>query len=120
MIIVDTSIWIEFLKGNSQFQKDMSTLLESRSVLVLEGIFAELFRGVKNKTELQTLEQYWTLLPKIEEKNLLIEAGKLSNTKKFYSTGLSIIDCYILAAAIRTGSGIWTLDKALKEALLSL
>ncbi|ERM83709.1 hypothetical protein P872_02605 [Rhodonellum psychrophilum GCM71 = DSM 17998] len=45
-VVLDTSIWIEYLKGNTQYYSTCQELLENGRILCLELIFAEL-HGVK-------------------------------------------------------------------------
>ena len=64
MIVVDTCIWIEFLKGKEPYFSNLSELLEQGQVLGLELIFAELMQGAKNKREREFISNYWNYLPK--------------------------------------------------------
>jgi len=45
MILVDTTIWIEFFKSNPAYFSKMESLLESNVVITIEPIFAELLYG---------------------------------------------------------------------------
>ena len=111
MIIVDTSIWIEFLKGNFNQSAILIKLLEDRQVIFLECVASELLQGVKNKREKEIILEYWKLLPKISMNNLWIKAGIFSSKNNFLSNGIGIIDSVIIVATIQTKSKIWTLDK---------
>ena len=117
MIIVDTSVWIDFLKGKDAIFERMVMLLENNQVLALEPIFAELLQGAKNKKESKLIKQYWENLPKMDEYGLWIEAGTLSAEKKYYAHGVGLIDTIIIATAQKTKSKIWSLDKKLLKAL---
>lgn len=66
MILVDTSIWIDYLNGNETPHTDYldEALIEGRVVLG-DCIFLEILQGIKNdndyrktKTKLTSLEQY--------------------------------------------------------------
>ncbi len=70
MIIVDTSIWFEFLKGNPIYFSRLQKLLENQNVLVIDCIFAELLQGAKDKRERDILLLYWNNLPKVDIENL--------------------------------------------------
>ena len=52
MIILDTSVWIEFLKNNPEYFSKIEYLLENQQVLAVECIFGELLQGEKNKSEI--------------------------------------------------------------------
>ena len=70
MIILDTSIWIEFLKHNSDYFDVIKKQIENRNIYVLECVFAELLQGVKNKREKELIISYWENLAKIEIENI--------------------------------------------------
>ena len=117
MIIADTSVWIEFLKGNNPFFLDLQKLLENRQVIALEPVFGELLQGAKNKRERQIILDYWKNSPRIDEQGLWIDAGLYAGEKKLFSKGVGLIDAYIIVASLKTGSQVWTLDENLVKAL---
>ena len=117
MIIADTSIWIEFLKGNNPFFLDLQKLLENRQIIALEPVFGELLQGAKNKRERQIILDYWKNSPRIDEQGLWIDAGLYAGEKKLFSKGVGLIDAYIIVASLKTGSQVWTLDERLGKAL---
>lgn len=117
MILVDTSVWISFLRrDNSDLSDLLKKYLKSEDVVTVSAVFGELFQGVKTKREWNVVETIWESLKKPDESNLLIEAGQLSNKYKLYAKGVGLIDCYLLAACMREGYALWTLDKKLLEA----
>lgn len=118
MIVADTSIWIEFLKGkNDDVFSRMVSLLENNTILALEPIFGELLQGVKNKKEAQLISNYWENLPKIDELGLWIQAGLESSNNKYLSNGIGIIDSFIIIVAREAKSKVWSLDKKLNSIL---
>ncbi|WP_296619939.1 PIN domain-containing protein [Marivirga sp.] len=117
MIIVDTSIWIEYLKGNEHYRNVLPQYLREKHVVAISAIFGELLQGVKNKREYEIITGFWKSLPKVNEEELFIEAGKLSNEFKLYNAGVGLIDTYILAAALTNDYALWSLDKKLNEAI---
>ena len=96
---------------------DLKGLLKKREVLGLSVIFGELLQGAKDENELQTINGFWQNLPKMEEGGLFIEGGLLSNRYRLFSKGVDLIDSFVLAAAIRENSEIWTLDKKLVKVI---
>jgi len=117
MIIFDTSVWIEFLKGNSKYFQTAVKLLEDQKVLAVECIFAELLQGAKNKRERGIITQYWENLPKVSHDGLWVEAGIYSSENRFLSQGVGIIDTVILLAGRKNDAQIWSLDKKLNSIL---
>ena len=117
MILVDTSIWIEFLRKNNKVFELMQEKLEKREILAIECIFGELLLGAKNKHEQKIITSYWEYLPKIDESGIWIQAGNYLGNKRLISKGIGLIDVVILLAARKTNSKIWTLDKKLQSIL---
>ena len=117
MIILDTSVWIEFLKGNVSYFSNVRELIEKQQIIAHEPIFAELLQGVKNRRENEIINQYWTFLPKTNIRDSWIKAGEYSAQHKLLAFGVGLIDACILIAAQETQSAVWTLDKKLKGVL---
>ena len=117
MIILDTSIWIEFLKQNQKFSKVVQELLEDRKILAVECIFAELLQGSRNNQEREIIINYWKNLPKVINENLWIDAGIYSSEKKLFSKGIGLIDCVIIQSTKKNNAKLWSLDKKLNSML---
>ena len=113
MIIPDTSVWIEFLKGNPKYNFKIKEMLETNKILAVECIFAELLQGVRNKREKNIILSYWQHLPKIDGSGLFIEAGLFSNSNKLSDKGVGLIDSLICICTFKSNSMLWTLDKKL-------
>jgi len=117
MIILDTFIWIEFLKNNPEYFSKVKYLLENQQVLAVECIFGELLQGAKNKREIEIISLYWENLPKAKIENGWIKAGIYSSSNKLTSRGVGLIDSYIIISARNNNSQIWSLDKKLNSLL---
>ncbi len=117
MIVLDTSVWIEYLKQNEKFVPKVKKLLENREVLAIECVFGELLQGARDSREIELLLNYWRYLPVCSLKNLWIEAGEYSSKHKLFSKGVGLIDCVIFLAARRHNARIWSLDKKLNSIL---
>jgi predicted nucleic acid-binding protein len=111
MIILDTSIWIEFLKGNKAYFSKICTMLENMDILAIECIFGELLQGTKSEKEREIIKKYWTHLPKKNIENIIIKAGEYSSRNKLLDNGVGLIDAIILMQGINSNMKIWTLDK---------
>jgi len=110
MIILDTSIWIEYLKNNQNFFPKISKFLENGEILAVECVFGELLQGVKNEFEKDIIVKFWKHLPKKNYENIIIEAGEYSARNKLLDHGVGLIDAIILIHGIKSNSKIWTLD----------
>lgn len=117
MIILDTSVWIEFFKNNPDYYPIIQNLLENQKVIALECIFGELLQGAKSKREIEIISLYWDNLPKYMKSNDWIEAGIYSSQNKLYSKGIGLIDCVIIISARNSNAKIWSLDKQLNSVL---
>lgn len=115
--MVDTSIWIEFLKANDPIFTRMRLLLENGQVIANECVFAELMQGAKAKRELDIISEYWRNLPKYTNDGILLKSGIESSRNKWFDKGVGLIDCAILMYARETKSQVWTLDKKLLSIL---
>jgi len=69
MIILDTSVWIEYFKNNPDFFPKISNLLEINEIYAVECVFGELLQGVKNKKEKEIIQKFWENLPKLNFKH---------------------------------------------------
>jgi hypothetical protein len=114
--IPDTFVWVEFLRNREPVHARLKSLLERGEVLGVECVFGELLSGAWSGRETAVLELYWKSLPKLDEAGIWIEAGKLSASRRLHSRGVGLIDAAILAAAVRAGAEIWTLDRKLADA----
>lgn len=114
MIIVDTSVWIEFLRGHQPFQSDMLALIEERRIAVPDCVFGELLVGARDERERSLLLAYRDNLPVAGGEGLLIRAGLYAGREKLRDRGVGLIDAAILVAAVESGCPVWTLDGKLK------
>ena len=120
MIIADTSVWFDYLKGSKYVKTDFEQLLQKRKLLAISPVFGELLQGARNSREVNIITEFWINLPKMSEDYLFIKAGDISRKQKLFARGIGLIDCYILAAGIQENFGIWTLDKKLNNVIESI
>jgi len=116
-LIVDTSIWIDYLKNNPDIFIIMQPMLEERLIYSAECIFGELLQGTRSLREKNIIIGYRDCVPKLDEKNIFIEAGIYSGDKRLIEKGIGLIDCIIICLAKKNNLRIWTLDKKLKDVL---
>ena len=117
MILVDTSVWISFLrKDDPDLQDILKNYLKTNEVYAVSAVFGELLQGTKNQRERNLISLLWESLPKLEEQNTFVKAGKLSNEHALLNKGVGLIDSYILTLAVENKLALWTLDKKLASA----
>lgn len=114
-VVFDTSIWIEYLRGNPEFFDTCQTLLENGEVFGLELIFAELLQGARGNREVDLILTYFSLVTSLDEPFLIIESGLLSHKSDFIPHGVGLIDAVIVKAVQKNDLLLWTLDKKLRK-----
>jgi len=116
MILVDTSVWIDFFRGKASAIY-LTDLIERREIAAIGCIFAELLQGARNDEEVRIITGYWADLPKLNEDRIWLDAGLLSFQNKYYAKGVGLIDLAIITAARKNQCRVWTLDKKLQDVL---
>lgn len=110
-VLIDTSVWIEFLKGNRDYFLPMIALMEDGEIYSLELIFAELLQGVKTTRELNLITDFYRQLKLLDQPGLIFESGVFSRKAGLINRGIGLVDAVIIHAAEKFDLQIWTLDK---------
>ena len=110
-IIVDSSVWFEYFKGNDPYYKEVQTYLNILSIKIIDPIVGEILQGALNQKEINFIREHIQYVPKIEIKDLFEKAGEYSFENKLISKGIGLIDACLIYATIETNSLLWTLDK---------
>jgi predicted nucleic acid-binding protein len=112
MILVDTTIWVEFFKSNPVFVSEMESLLENKEVITIEPVFAELIYGSRGANERNTILSYWKVLPRIKfTEGSFIDSADFANKRNYNNVGIGLIDSILSKAVTDNKHLIWTLDK---------
>lgn len=115
-VLVDTSVLIEFLKGNEQYGEEITKLLDENRVFSTGLIIAELLQGLKNMKEEQYLTELITAVNLLEiTTDLWIDTGNLSLSLRRKGINLPLTDAAIAALAIKHNLQIFTLDKHFEQ-----
>ena len=109
MILVDTSVWIDFLRsGNALLQE----LLEEGEVATHPLVIGELHVGNISKRD-----NFLALignLPTVEE-TTHEEVLHFIEKNKIFGKGVGYFDTHILCSALLSNTPLWTLDKRLDK-----
>ncbi len=116
MIILDTSIWIEYFKKNEEYKLQINSSLREKNVLAFDFIFGELLQGARENEKAKIIA-IWEILPKVNISGIGFYAGRYSCENKCYDNGVGLIDCAIIYATIESNSTLWTLDKKILKHL---
>jgi len=86
LIVVDTSIWIDFFRrADPVLEEKVIEYLEHQQIYGVSVVFGELLQGVRDELEEKLILEYWKNIPKVDEHNLFIEAGRLSFKYKLFT-----------------------------------
>jgi predicted nucleic acid-binding protein len=116
MIIVDTSVWIDFFKGKGTLQqKTMLQLIEEEEDLALtEIIFTEILQGIKKDKDYMEIKSFLMDFPIYQPKGLETyknAAQIFRDCRKKGKTVRKTIDCIISAICIENNQTILHNDK---------
>ncbi len=113
MVLVDTSIWIEFLDRNSpSVRRDLETLLRQEEVATAGVVLAELRSGCRSTPQVRGLLQAMEPLVYLEaDRDSWLRAGELVAECAARGFQVGIADCLLAALAMRESASIFTLDR---------
>ncbi len=107
MTLVDTSVWVEHLRRGSP---RLRGLLDEGEVLGHPSVLGEIACGsLANRDEI--LDLLGALPPAAEASHA--EALHALHAHRLHGKGLGWVDVHLLASALLSGAGLWTLDRAL-------
>lgn len=110
MLLVDTSVWIHHLRHNEPRLQD---LLHQGFVLMHPFVIGELACG--NLNGRARFFSYLGMMPSpILATNA--EVMKLVDGRRLWGRGLGWIDVHLLASAMLSHCGLWSLDRRLSQA----
>ncbi len=112
MVLVDTSVWIEFLdRNNPSVRSDLEMLLRRGEVATAGLVLAELRYGCRSPQQTRMLLQAMEPLMYFEtDRNSWLRAGELAAECAARGSPVRIADCLLAALAMRVDAVIFTLD----------
>ena len=113
MILVDTSVWIDFLSSSpSPAGAELRRMIAEAEPFALAGIVvAEILQGLKR--DVSRIEQYlsqWEML-EAEGFSTYREAAGIFRVARAKGVAVTTIDALIAAIASENGATLFTLDK---------
>ena len=73
-LIVDSSVWFEYFKGNEPYFTDVQKHLNSLSIKIIDPVIGEILQGALNRSEFNFIKTYIQYVPKVDMKNLFEKA----------------------------------------------
>ncbi len=113
MVIVDSTIWIHYLRTpDTPIGRELTKLLDNDEVAIVGPIMAEVLQGVRNENGFLQLLNRLGALPYLEiSKDTWVRAAQLSWQLKVQGRLTPLIDLLIAAVALEGNHQVFTLDE---------
>jgi hypothetical protein len=101
-VLVDASVWIDFLRGDDDTVRALNLLIKSGRVVVCGQVLQEVLQGSRDDKAFATLEaqmRLWHL--EAEEPADFIEAARVFARLRWQGVTIPPTDCLIAAMALR-------------------
>lgn len=117
MILVDTSVWIDFLRRGPRLSR-LAGLLEAGDVCTHSFVIGELALGSLGRRRSQILADLRMLpeLPAVAD----AEVHQLIESRELSGSGIGWVDAHLLASALAAHVELWTLDRRLARVAATL
>lgn len=104
MILIDTTVWIDFLNGVDTPQvKKLTELIESGDICISGIILTEVLQGIKDNKEFEEVKNLLTDIPIYETRGIYTYLHAAQIYRKCRKEGYTVrktIDCVISAIAL--------------------
>jgi hypothetical protein len=115
MILADTSIWVDQLRGGNP---EMTRLLGGGQIVMHPFIVAEIALGSLHNRQKRLGELEALLEVKVAQLN---EVRHMIEAHSLYSKGIGLTDAHLIASCLMTpGTQLWTRDGALQKVARAL
>ncbi len=114
MVLVDTSVWIDHLRGTDS---RLAGLLEDGAVAVHPFVIGELACGtLANRAQILSLLDSLPSTQRVEDGELLY----FIDQQTLHGRGLGLIDMHLLASSYLAGQFLWSNDRRLKAVAIEM
>lgn len=112
-VLIDTSAWIEFLRGHAGSMADsVQTLLELQQAHLCGPVKAELLQGAKGSKEKEQLQLIFEVVPSLQTtEEDWIATGEILQSLRSKGITLPLTDALIASIAKRHQLPVLTLDQ---------
>ena len=115
-VLVDTSVWIDYLDGREESVTGLNLLIKSGRVAVCGQIRQEVLQGSRDDKAFTKLDAQMALwVSEAEEPADFIEAARVFAHLRWSGTTISPTDCLIAAVAIRRKLPLYANDSDFDE-----
>ena len=120
MILVDTSVWIDFFRGaDTSHQKTLHKLIEDEEdICITEIILLEILQGIKRDSDFKKVKEYLLGFPiyRPEGIDTYMRAAEIyRQCRKRGKTVRKTIDCIIAAIAIENSLTLFHNDRDFEQ-----
>jgi predicted nucleic acid-binding protein len=110
-VLVDTSVWIDFLRGDQGVVSVLGALIRSGRVVVSGQILQEVLQGSRDEKAFRKLEAGMSVWEAgSEEQADFIEAARIFARLRWTGITIPPTDCLVAAFAIRRQLWLYALD----------
>ena len=114
MVLVDTSVWLRFLRNRAPHARALDALLGRDEVVGHEMVFGELMMGDRGRRRTELLDAYAQMDRAPVASHL--EMLTFVRARGLLGHGIGWIDAHLLASAVIGRHTLWTADAALVSA----
>ena len=113
MVLVDTSVWIEYLdRVNPLVEGEMDQLLRAAEAMTAGLVLAELRRGCRSAAQVKAVSEAMEPLIYLEAtREIWLHAGEIAADGAARGYKLEVGDCLLAALALREQCLIFSLDR---------
>ena len=114
MVLVDSSVWIDYLSPQiSEIDQKLETLIRPNNQVVITGIiFQEVLQGIRNQHSYQLTQKIMQRFPfLIPNTEIHLKAAEIFRTLSMKGKIPSTVDVLIAALAVENRIPLFTLDK---------
>lgn len=117
MILVDSSIWIEYWKtADSPYSLSLKNLIESDQAAINGLIYHECVQGARNESDLHKLERLLKSITFLTmPDHLWMDSARLSFKMKLKGINLTTVDCLLAAHALHNHSPLFSKDRIFEK-----
>jgi predicted nucleic acid-binding protein len=110
-VLVDTSAWVDFLRGDDEVASCLETLRRSHQIVVCGQILQEVLQGSRDAAALRKLERQFSIWAFEEERpEDFLEAARIYANLRWRGITVPPSDCLIAAVATRRGLPLYATD----------
>ena len=111
-VLVDSSVWIPFLRGHSELPKEVSVAMSEGSAQLCTVVCGEIFRGVRGTREERIAKELSALCTSLPmDDKAWEEAARLGQVATQSGLNCPLADVLIVACAKRHGAALVHNDK---------